>query len=89
MVQTRAGVDTTRGNRWSKQELEWIPPGRIKTGRHGVRWMERIQDGMAERGMEESGQMERNGDWESEDVSDENDTYMHLSIHTISDDLPN
>jgi hypothetical protein len=40
-------------NKWPKQVLEWMRTGRSKMRRPTARWMEGIQDAMAEKGEEE------------------------------------
>jgi hypothetical protein len=46
-------------NRWPKQVLEWLPPGRRQVGRPRVRWIGGIQDAVADRGLEGGHRMDR------------------------------
>jgi hypothetical protein len=39
-------------DRWPKEGLKWVPPGRRTRGRLRVRCIEEIQDSMAETGLE-------------------------------------
>jgi hypothetical protein len=50
---------TDTSTEWPKRVLEWMPPGRRKTGRPRVRWTKLIQDAMEERRVQEGQQMDR------------------------------
>lgn len=73
-------------DRWPKEGLKWVPPGRRTRGRLRVRCIEEIQDSMAETGLERYEWIQKNGDWESEDASDIKKpihTYTHISKENI------